>query len=197
MADVPRNSRELAREVTRFCDGAAADPGAVGSDAAELADLRAFAQTVLTAEDEKDAAKDTFDGKVTAADGAQAALETAWRPARRDAYNTADDEELRLVGLEPHKERSVSTPLAPSELMVTPGADGVNRLTWKRGDDVESTLYDIEAQIGNSPDFVLVYTTGARRFDHKNQMPGAKIVYRVSARRRGISSGYSNLAQAY
>lgn len=197
MADIPQNARELAREVTRFCDGAAADPGAVGSDAAELADLRVFAQTLLTAEDEKDAAKDTFDGKVTAADDAQTALETAWRPARRDAYNTADDEELRLVGLEPRKERALTTPLAPSELLATPSADGINRLTWKRGDDVDSTLYDIEAQTGNSPDFALVYTTGARRFDHKNQTPGVKITYRVSARRRGISSGFSNLAQVY
>ncbi len=197
MADVSLNPREMAREVVRFCDGAAANPAEYGTDAAELADLRAFAQTVLGAEDEKDASKDVYESKVTAAGVAEKALENAWRPARRDAYNTADDEELREVGLDPHREPSRTTPLAPTNLQVVASADGTNRLFWRAGDDVSSTLYDIEAQIGDNPNFVLVYTTGARKFDHKNQTPGVKITYRISARRRGISSGFSNLAQAY
>lgn len=197
MADVPHNARDLAQEVTRFCDAAAAVPAEYGTDAAELGTLRTLANDALAAESDKDAAQDAAKSKVTAADAAAKALEEAWRPVRRDAYNTADDEELREAGLEPRKERALTTPLAPTNLQVVAQADGTNRLFWKAGDAVDSTLYDIEAQVGNSPDFALVYTTGARKFDHKNQTPGQKIVYRVSARRRGISSPHSNLVQAY
>ena len=88
-------------------------------------------------------------------------------------------------------------PVAPADLVVTGSSNGVNLVKWKSGGNKPRTTYIVEAKIGDAPDYVFVKATTKTRFEHKNQTPGVKVLYRVKAVHGDLESGFSNEAVVY
>ena len=92
---------------------------------------------------------------------------------------------------------SVVAPQTPTDLVVEGFSNGTNKLKFNRNGNKKNTVFIIEAKSGDAVDFVIVGTTTKTTFEHKNQKPGVKTVYRVRAQRGGDYSDYSNLATVY
>lgn len=88
-------------------------------------------------------------------------------------------------------------PVAPVDLVVTGSSNGINLLKWKSGGNKQRTTYIIEAKIGAATEYSFVKATSKTRFEHKNQTPGVKVLYRVKAVHGDLESSYSNEAVVY
>ena len=119
--------------------------------------------------------------------------------AKRDAKNSEiSADKLAEIGFAP--DDLTPTPIGvitPIELSVVGFSNGKNSLIFNRNGNKTGTIYNIEAKIGAATDFVIVGFTKSRNFDHKNQTPGVKSVYRIRAQRGDVFSDYSNEAVVY
>ena len=88
-------------------------------------------------------------------------------------------------------------PTPPSDLTVTPFANGINRLTWVRNNNVQGTKFIIEAKRSANGAWQFVDVVTATRFDHINQTPGVPVMYRVKAKRGNQESVPSPDTVAY
>lgn len=109
--------------------------------------------------------------------------------------------ESRIVDLGFDADDAIDTPIGaqtPTELSVEGFSNGSNKMKFKRSGNKVNTIFDVEAKIGDTADFVIVGTTTTTTFNHKNQTPGVKVVYRVRAHRGNSEfSEYSNEAIVY
>ena len=92
---------------------------------------------------------------------------------------------------------SIIAPQTPTDLVVEGFSNGTNKLKFNRNGNKQNTIYLVEAKSGDAADFVIVGTTTKTTFEHKNQKPGVKTVYRVRAQRGDDYSDYSNPATVY
>lgn len=76
-----------------------------------------------------------------------------------------------------------STPEPPEALFVKYVGNSNYELSWKRGSNIGRILYVIEAIIGNSTNWIQLFSTGKTKYLHTGNVPGLKIVYRVKAQR--------------
>lgn len=88
-------------------------------------------------------------------------------------------------------------PVAPADLVVTGTSNGINLLKWKSGGNKQRTTYIVEAKIGAATEYIFIKATSKTRFEHKNQTPGVKVLYRVKAVHGDLESSYSNEAVVY
>ena len=101
------------------------------------------------------------------------------------------------LGINPRNNKpSPLTPVAPANLTASGTDNGDNLLQWKRNGNHPTTVFLVEAQIGNGP-FVQVGAPTATKFTHTGQTPGTEITYRIRARRRTLISSPSNTATLY
>lgn len=87
--------------------------------------------------------------------------------------------------------------LMPSDLSVKGFSNGVNALKYNRNGNKHGTIFIIEARTGDATEYSIVGTTTKTTFEHKNQKPGVKVVYRVRAQRGDEISDPSNEAVVY
>jgi len=85
----------------------------------------------------------------------------------------------------------------PTELSAVGYDNGENKLRWNRNGNVATTIFVVEARIGNEGEWFFVDVTTKTRFTHDGQTPGTEVFYRVYAQRAGSQSGYSNIAVVY
>jgi len=85
----------------------------------------------------------------------------------------------------------------PTDLVVSGASDGINKLKFNRNGNKPKTVFLVEAKIGNATDFVIIGTSMKQTFEHKNQKPGVKVVYRIRAQRGDDYSDYSNTVTVY
>lgn len=90
-----------------------------------------------------------------------------------------------------------TTPVAPTDLVVTGTSDGVNSLKWSRSGNRQGTTFIIEAKIGNASSWTIIDAVTGSTYKHKNQTPGVTAQYRVKAKRGELESGFSNTAVVY
>lgn len=117
-----------------------------------------------------------------------------------DAKNNAEVSKslLEMLGFDTDENKpSSSTPVPPTDLVVTGTSDGVNHLKWKRNGNRQGTLFVIEAKFGDSNAWVIVDVTTSVKYEHKNQTPGVKVQYRIKAKRGDAESTASNIAIVY
>lgn len=93
--------------------------------------------------------------------------------------------------------KTTTAPITPTSLVVTGTSDGTNTLRYNRNGNKPGTLFMIEAKIGDSDVWVLIDTITITKYEHKNQIPGVKIQYRVKAKRGNVVSTASNVAVVY
>lgn len=92
---------------------------------------------------------------------------------------------------------SIIIPQTPTDLVASGTSDGINKLKFNRNGNKPKTVFLVEAKIGNATDFVIIGTSMKQTFEHKNQKPGVKVVYRIRAQRGDDYSDYSNTATVY
>lgn len=110
----------------------------------------------------------------------------------------APAELIEMIGLDVEDgSLTAIIPVAPADLVVTGSSNGINLLKWKSGGNKPRTTYIIEAKIGDATEYVFVKATSKTRFEHKNQTPGVKVLYRVKAVHGDLESSYSNEAVVY
>jgi hypothetical protein len=90
--------------------------------------------------------------------------------------------------------RSRRSPLPPDGLEAELEAPGRVHLDWDSGGNTAGVQYVIEMQNGDSGEFVLVDVVTRRSYTHTGAPLGARLIYRVLARRNGETSGPSNEA---
>ena len=114
------------------------------------------------------------------------------------ADKSISDALLELLGLDADSNNLTPiVPVAPADLVVTGSSNGINSIKWKSGGNKSRTTYIIEAKIGAATDYVFVKATSKTRFEHSNQTPGVKVLYRVKAVHGDLESSFSNEAVVY
>lgn len=117
-----------------------------------------------------------------------------------DAKNNdnVSDSLLEKLGFDARESNSSATPVtAPKELSVSGSSDGINRLKFNRNGNKQGTLFYIHAKIGDSSQWILVDVITNTAYEHKNQTPGVKVQYKVTAKRGETESAASNTAIVY
>lgn len=200
MADHRRLSNSdfinLLNEIVKKADGKAAEFGLTQ-------DLVDEAQTRQTGLQTK------VSDQIAKRDASKAATTVTKQTRKSDDQFVSDlKAKMRLAKVSPDKfaeigfdpDDSVATvivPQTPTDLVVEGFSNGTNKLKFNRNGNKPSTIFNIEAKIGNATDFVIIGTTMKQTFEHKNQKPGVKVVYRIRAQRGDDYSDYSNTATVY
>lgn len=105
---------------------------------------------------------------------------------------------IELLGLDPDSTNLTPiVPVAPTDLVVEGRSNGINYLRWKSGGNKPRTTYIIEAKIGAATEYVFIKATTKVRFEHKNQTPGIKALYRAKAVNADLESPFSNEGVIY
>ena len=144
--------------------------------------------------------------KQEAAKAATTALNTLLKAARADLStrnrniqgNTRVNNTLKTaLGLNVKQPHPVQhDPVPPEKMTATGLAAGVNVLQWNSGGNMTGVQYVIEFMTKTTA-WTRIDAVTPRRYEHTGQTPGVPILYRVSARRRGITSLPSNEAAVY
>lgn len=191
---------ELSVFMTNLNAMAEAKKAELGISNALLSDLTEGKSDLDVGIDERQATKEAASAAVTAlkqkykrALAAIAALNKTLK-----GNKDAPAELIEMLGLDVENGNLTAIiPVAPADLVVTGSSNGVNSLKWKSGGNKPRTTYIVEAKIGAAVDYVFVKATSKTRFEHKNQTPGVKVLYRVKAVHGDLESGFSNEAVVY
>ncbi len=94
-----------------------------------------------------------------------------------------------------------NSPVAPvtsvSNVDVIGCDDGVNKVTWNRNGNSSTTSFIVEYKFPNNPLWILAGVVTKTKFDHKDQVPGDTVFYRVTATRNGVNAVPSVPVAAY
>ena len=196
---VPDTESGLSQWIANFVTNAGsrvAELGITSADLTALTALRADLDAKVTAETSaKAAALAATAAKRTALKNAL--TQAAFR-AKAIAVNpniAASTKELLRVNTPAPKVSTPPTP--PSDVAVTPFANGINRLNWNRNTNGQGTKFIIEAKRSTNGAWQYVDVVTAAKYDHINQTPGVPIMYRVRAKRGNLESVPSPDTVAY
>ena len=144
--------------------------------------------------------------KQDAAKSATVALNTLLKAARADlsTRNRSIQGNVRVnntlktaLGLNVKQPHPVQhDPVPPEKLTAIGLASGVNVLQWNSGGNVTGVQYVIEYMTKTTA-WTRIDAVTPRRYEHTGQTPGVPTFYRVSARRRSVTSLPSNEASVY
>lgn len=191
---------ELSVFMTNLNAKAEAKKAELGISATLLADLTDGKSDLDVGIDERQATKEAASAAVTAlkqkykrALAAIAALNQTLK-----GNKDAPAELIEMLGLDVDTGSLTAViPVPPTDLVVTGNSNGVNLLKWNSGGNKPRTTYIVEAKIGDAPNYVFIKATTKTRFEHKNQTPGVKALYRVKAVHAELESDSSNEAVVY
>ncbi|MET0753255.1 MAG: fibronectin type III domain-containing protein, partial [Pyrinomonadaceae bacterium] len=131
--------------------------------------------------------------------GTRKTLNDLFAKAKREAKDSGTSaDKLAEISIDADEGgKSAIAPQAPVDLLVEGFSSGKNSLKWNRNGNKSGTIFIIEAKTGDETKYAIVGTTTKSAFDHKDQKPGMKQVYRVRAQRGDDFSDYSNEAVVY
>lgn len=135
----------------------------------------------------------------TKLNGTRETLDELYAKAKRTAKDSGvSADKLAEINFEADDTgKSAVVPQTPLDLLVEGFSNGKNSLKWNRNGNKPGTIFIVEAKTGDETKFSIVGTTTKSNFDHKDQKPGVKQVYRVRAQRGDDFSDYSNEAVVY
>jgi hypothetical protein len=196
----PANNAEFLIWLVNFITVAAANKVVLGLTDGQVTVLENLRAEFSTQLNEQQAKREAAIAATTLVNGSRKLLnsEIGSLNAIFKANKSVAPELLEEMGLNAGGDSVVSSvPVAPVDLVVSGSSDGTNKLKFGNGGNRPRTIYVIEAQIGDSPNYVFVAVTSKTRFDHKNQKPGVRVFYRVKAVNGDLESAYSNIAVIY
>ncbi len=201
MADfIPDRDNDFQTWLTNFLQVAEDKREGLGLTEKDISDLIARSTAFSRAVNGAEATRSAFDSATTTKKNARASAEELARSLARKVQNhegTSDSHRAALRITVRDSSPSSNSPLPPTRLVVTGDASGRHQLKWDRVGNGPGTQFVVEARVGSSTSWILVDVVTAARLDHTGQKPGVAIVYRVRARRRGITSEPSNEAALY
>jgi len=201
MADyLPTTVGSLIQWADRWVSVLTANPADFALSAPAVADSAALVAAFKTSVAELNALKNQLKAAASKQRSAQAAMEKDLRAKGRYilASPNVDNAHRRLAGYKIRDTKPTdSIPIPVIGLAAFGGGDGVNHLRWDTNGNKPGTHYNIEAKIGDSQYWVMVGHTAAKRWKHKGQTPGVRIVYRICSQRGQLISTPSNLAIVY
>lgn len=189
--------RDLLNEILAKADGNAAEYFLTQSQLDELKTVRSTITTDITDQATKQAAAKAATSKLgQTRKNADKLVSLVKRTMKANAGFTSDKyvdlgfdaDDLTLT---------VSVPQTPLDLSVKGFSNGTNELKYKRNGNKATTIFIIEAKIGDAANYSIIGTTTKTNFRHTGQKPGLKILYRVRAQNADQYSEYSNEAVIY
>ncbi len=196
----PKPDDQAANRAAQIIAVLNANAAALGITAAEMASLTAARDEFTTALTASDTALANSKVKVATKNQERRELEDLLRPlVQRVQLNPALTDQMRGDAGLPIRDttRTFSNPVAPSDLVATGGADGVNSLKWAAAGNTSGVQYVVEAKAVGALDWSVVDVTSATSYKHTGQTPGFKLEYRVLARRGAAKSAASNVAAVF
>lgn len=196
---LPKNDAELSQWLGNFITVANANLPALGLIAADVSVL----QTLKNELDAKITADTTAREAASAASEAkQAAVKSAMTGATPRAKmilaNPAVPAALKeQLGLKLPKPRANTPPTTPVAVTVLASPNGVNAVSWSAGTNIRTTQYLVQQKRSQNGAWTIVGATTKQRFEHKVQVPGRHVLYRVIAQRGDVESAPSVEAVAY
>lgn len=152
-----------------------------------------FAAALSASEAAKASLKGLVSEKVNRRNEAEAIIRTHAKMISADPTISVD---LKgALGLNLGERRSAPV-TEPSTVCASGQSNGTNLVTWNRNGNSRSTIFILEAKIGNGQ-YTVIDVLTRTRFEHKGQIPGQQICYRVRAKRGDVISGPSNVAVVY
>lgn len=135
----------------------------------------------------------------TKVNGSRENLDELYAKAKRTAKDSGvSADKLAEINFEANDTgKSAISPQTPLDLLVEGFSSGKNALKWNRNGNKSGTIFIIEAKTGDESKYSIAGTTTKSTFDHKDQKPGVRMIYRVRAQRGDDFSEYSNEAVVY
>lgn len=145
-----------------------------------------------------EAAKAAFAAASDAKAAARQSLLSSISVVTRDIYGGGvSDSMVSAAGLEPRDAvRTPVVPLQPTELMVTPFADGTVQLKWNRNGNARNMNFIVESAV-DGESWAIVNSTSKSRITLSGYAPGNEAFFRVRATKDGDVSEPSNTEAIY
>lgn len=197
---IPTMDAALLTFGTTLAAAVTAAPASFGLAAADIAPVSADVNQFGQALQDVDALKAELASAVRQKEQIRLNVEAGLRSvARRIQADPAVTDDTRSnAGIPIRDFRPSSTaPNPPTDLVAAGLVSGVNELSWDRNGNLPNTEFVIEAMKGAETTFSQVDVTRAARYRHTGQTVGVKVIYRVRARRDGISSDNCREAGVY
>ncbi|MCE9559882.1 MAG: fibronectin type III domain-containing protein [Armatimonadetes bacterium] len=170
---------------------APAEFGLQSSDAVEIdGTMTAF----VDAQDSLEAAELVYRAAVAAKNDARTRAEQTFSKYMQVSYAvpSVTNETLTGIGLDAKTTGPTPQPLhPPRNLTAAPRETGFVALRWQRNGNTNSTIYAIEAQLGDGP-WKLITSTTRTRIEIRGFEPGVQVSFRVVAEKSGKQSEPSN-----
>ena len=197
---LPKKDKDLQAWLNNFVTIANANLPALGITVLDMgpitSDQTSFTGAIATLVTAKDTLKSATQGKNQVRKKAVNDIRALVR--RIQANPTVQPPLKSSLGLNPRTVKpSRVTPVTPAGLTVAGYSNGDNVLDWSANGNKAGTNYLVEAKFGAATNFVQVSAGTATRFTHSGQTPGAKVTYRIVAKRRNLVSSPSDTASVY
>ncbi len=174
-----------------------ADEAAYGLTEVESARLRAKVAAFNSALVAADAAKAAQNTAVANKDAARRELEDDLRAIYRQVQERPDvtDAARQTAGL-PVRDttRSYNAPISPRDLVAQEGANGVHFLKWNANGNASGIMFAVEAKAPGDVDFKRLDAVTTVTFRTEPFARGARVEFRIRARRGTEYSEPSNVA---
>lgn len=196
----PAGNAEFLVWLENFINAADVSKLLLNLTAAEITELQTLRADLLEKVNEKTTKQEAAKAAVTAMKQSRRAVNEKIGVLNKilKADKTLDAAVLESLGLSVNGSNGTPVvPVAPTDLFVEGRSNGINYLRFKRNGNKSGVNFIIEAKIGAAAQFGFVTVTKKTRFEHKNQAPGVRAVYRVKAVHGDLQSTFSNDAIVY
>jgi hypothetical protein len=196
----PSGNAEFLVWLDNFINVATTNKAALGITAEQITELTTMRDNLTTKVNDKAAKVEAAKAATTAAGSARRAVneKVGFYNKILKVNKTIDASLLAALGLNVEADGVGSiVPVAPTDLVVEGRSNGINYLRFKRAGNKSGVNFIVEAKIGGAAQFDFVAVIKKTRFEHKNQTPGVRAVYRVKAVHGDAESTYSNDAVVY
>ncbi len=201
MADyIPKADREALAAVSASTNYIEANAAALGVSAADAAALVANRDDFSVKLNDSDAKKIALATSVWLKDASRATMENLYRNVvQRVQLNPDVTDAMRVAAGIPVRDtiRTIDAPVVVGPLVAVPNAAGYNDLDWTPGQNTAGIRYVVEFKPAGAAEWSLADVVTATKYRHQNNAPGARVAYRVKAR-RGVALGpASNVVEVY
>ena len=187
--------REVAGLMRKLKKKAGTNPASIGLTDDLVTQLETQAGAIETRETAVENTERDYRGAVKARDADVTSGKDLLRRMRKKVEASEATEQDRTEAGLPVSD-GVSVPLMPPTDLVVVANGTVHKLKWKKNGNAAGVQYVIEAKIAEG-EWTLLDVVTAAKFEHAGRTPGQRAMYRIKARKGGITSASSNEAGVY
>jgi hypothetical protein len=197
---LPNKDSALSKWLDDFTGSLANYQSTLGITTAQMLQINQDKTTFQTALADVSAAKNTLKTNVTGKRTARQKAEDDVRALAKliQGNPNATPTIKSALGLNPgNTPREHTLPVTPTVVTATAASNGVNTLRWHRNGNKPTTVFIVEAQIGDSTAWVQAGSTLKTTLALPGNVPGQRVNYRVIASRNERTSAPSETITVY